>query len=557
MSLRSFTRMRRNPARSPASAAPPQPSTTPSSPGRTARGSQPGEKREPGARLRCPTCLVPFRSTFTRCPRDGSALVWRQDDPLIGTTFADRYVIEALVGEGAMGLVYRAHHARLSRLFAVKIMFGDVAAEAAMRMRFAQEADAASRFCHPNVVSVLDFGRTDRGILYLAMDYVDGETLASLIRRSGPLAEARVVSLTRQLARGLGHAHHAGLVHRDFKPANIAIAVGDDGCEVARVLDFGLAISEREGDRIGRLTEHGLVVGTPIYIAPEQARDQAVDHRADLFALGVVMYEMLTGKTPFEGSGAEIARANVQQKPPALSARNPQVRVTPELEAIVFKLLEKRASDRFQSAEDVIAALDRFERASRPAAAHVVAEPAAARPELVLSGEQPTDSWAPGLDGAPTLGMGAAPASVNRIRRRGVTAVAWVASAVAAAVVATTLAGFHAGERTAKAATVPDGERAGAASLSLADTERQSSRVMASSSAPGPAALDLFGVKMCETPSRCSNVQNAERIAAEPATGNHARSAAKRLEAAQKRRARSRLSSRPHHRTLAVMDARP
>ena len=564
MSLRSLTRMRRNPVPSPA---PADSLPSPSRPSRTARGSHPGEKREPGARLRCPTCLVPFRSTFTRCPRDGSNLVWRVDDPLIGTTFADRYVIEALVGEGAMGLVYRAHHARLSRLFALKLMFGDVAAEAAMRMRFAQEADAASRFCHPNVVSVVDFGRTERGILYLAMDYVDGETLASLIRRQGPLDENRVVSLTRQLARGLGHAHHAGLVHRDFKPANVAIAIGDDGGELARVLDFGLAISEREGDRIGRLTEHGLVVGTPIYIAPEQARDQPVDHRADLFALGVVMYEMLTGKTPFEGSGAEIARANVQQKPPALSARNPQVRVSPELEAIVFKLLEKRAADRYQSAEELIAALDRFEQASRSAV-----QPAeAARPLLVLSGaasrtwqraatparagteEVEVPGWAPGLDSQPTVGM-PAPAAAERIRRRGVTAVAWVASAVAAAVVATTLAGSHAVERSATAAPVPEEERAAIATAPVPDAVLASGRlVAATASMPGRAALALFGVKMSGAPSRCSNVPHAERIAAESPAASHARSAVKPAEA-QKRRARPKLSSRPRHRTLA--DAR-
>jgi hypothetical protein len=560
MSPPSLTRMRRHRAPSPASAAPLSSPSSTSAPGRTARGSQPGEKREPGARLRCPTCLVPFRATFTRCPRDGSSLSWQTDDPLIGSTFADRYVLEALVGEGAMGLVYRAHHVRLShRLFAVKIMFGDVAAEAAMRMRFAQEADAASRFCHPNVVSVLDFGRTERGILYLAMDYVDGETLASLIRRQGALDETRVVSLTRQLARGLGHAHHAGLVHRDFKPANIAIAVGDDGGELARVLDFGLAISEHAGDRIGRLTEHGLVVGTPIYIAPEQARDQVVDHRADLFALGVVMYEMLTGKTPFEGSGAEIARANVQQKPPPLSQRNAQVQVTPELEAIVFKLLEKRPSDRYQSAEEVIAALDRFERSTRPAAP--AAEPATAiRPVLWLSGrstrpwgrevtppaqratpaEQQPVTWGSGLDGAPTLGM--TPAAVNRMRRRGMTAVAWVTSAVAAALVATTLAGgSHGIGRSAKAATVADEDRSSAPLLPAA--------LLAS----GRAALDLFEVKMDATPSRCSNVPHAERIAAESPTASHARSAVK----AHKRRARPKLSSRPRHRTVAVRDAHP
>ncbi|HEU5060481.1 MAG TPA: serine/threonine-protein kinase [Kofleriaceae bacterium] len=555
--------MRRDPAPSPAPAALLSSPSSPSAPGRTARGSQPGEKREPGARLRCPTCLVPFRATFTRCPRDGSSLSWQTDDPLIGSTFADRYVLEALVGEGAMGLVYRAHHARLShRLFAVKIMFGDVAAEAAMRMRFAQEADAASRFCHPNVVSVLDFGRTERGILYLAMDYVDGETLASLIRRQGPLDESRVVSLTRQLARGLGHAHNAGLVHRDFKPANIAIAVGDGGCELARVLDFGLAISERAGDRVGRLTEHGLVVGTPIYIAPEQARDQAVDHRADLFALGVVMYEMLSGKTPFEGSGAEIARANVQQKPPPLSQRNAQVQVTPELEAIVFKLLEKRPSDRYQSAEEVIAALDRFERSTRPVAPAQppAAEPATSiRPVLWLSGrsprpwgrevtpparratpaEQQPATWGSGLDGTPTLGM--TPATVNRMRRRGMTAVAWVASAVAAALVATTLAGSHGLGRSAKAATVADEDRSSAPLLPDA--------LLAS----GRAALDLFEVKMAATPSRCSNVPHAERIAAESPTASHARSAVK----AQKRRARPKLSSRPRNRTVAVRDPHP
>ena len=585
MSLRPSTRMRKIPSHAPAPAALlSSPSRHLSS--RSARGSQPGAKREPGARLRCPTCLVPFRSTFTRCPRDGATLVWSVDDPLIGTTFADRYVIEALVGEGAMGLVYRAHHARLSRLFALKLMFGDVAAEAAMRMRFAQEADAASRFCHPNVVSVVDFGRTERGILYLAMEYVDGETLASIIRRQGALDEHRVVALSRQLALGLGHAHHAGLVHRDFKPANIAIALGDDGGEQARVLDFGLAISEREGDRIGRLTEHGLVVGTPIYIAPEQAKDQPVDHRADLFALGVVMYEMLTGKTPFEGSGPEIARANVQLKPPALAARNPQVRVTPELEAIVFKLLEKRAADRYQSAEELIAALDRFAHKTRAAlqpVAPALAAPASAaapRPVLWLSG-RPTlpwgreqsprpappvvaagspAAWGPGLDVEQTLGMTPAPAVVaERMRKRGVTAVAWVASAVAAALVVTSLAGrVDGGERTATAAMKEDAERAGQQSASLPDAVRDAGLLVGRfASVAGHAAFPLFEVKMDGAPARCSsNASNAERIAAESPRARRVRHAAK-PGSPPKRRAREKPPSRHRHRTLAVRDLLP
>jgi serine/threonine protein kinase len=319
---------------------------------------------EPATRLRCPSCHAAFRGNFTRCMRDGTALVRTTEDPLVGTTLADRYVIEALVGEGAMGLVYRAHHARLSRLFALKLMFGDVAADPSMRLRFAQEADAASRMSHPNVVSVLDFGKTETGLLYLAMEYAEGETLAQVLRREGPLAEARVVGIARQMARGLGHAHRAGLVHRDFKPANVASTCGEDGRELVRILDFGLAIAE--GDRIGRLTEHGLVVGTPIYISPEQARDQAVDHRADLFALGVVMYEMLAGKPPFEGSSHEIARANVTMPAPPISLRNPHVRVSPELEALVMRLMAKRPSDRFQSAEDVINALGQLGRRAAP-----------------------------------------------------------------------------------------------------------------------------------------------------------------------------------------------
>ena len=345
-------------------------------------------------------CLAAFRAAYSRCPRDGSPLTASRSDPLIGTTLADRYVVEALVGEGAMGLVYRAHHARLSRRFALKMMFGDVAAEPAMRMRFAQEADAASRLSHPNVVSVVDFGRTEHGLLYLAMDYAEGETLASVIRREGPLDAARVVALTRQMCRGLEHAHHAGLVHRDFKPANVMVAPTDEGGESARILDFGLAISEREGDRVARLTEHGLVVGTPIYIAPEQARDRPVDHRADLFALGVVMYEMLAGRTPFEGTGPEIAKANVTERPPALSVRNPQVTVAPELAAIVFRLLEKRPESRFQCADDVVLALDQLGRGGGRGASHQAGPDAGAagsgrrRPEPRRPGAR--FRWGPG-----------------------------------------------------------------------------------------------------------------------------------------------------------------
>src|SRR5678816_3958446 len=165
-------------------------------------------------RLRCPECLAVFRTEFSYCPADGATLIQFVEEPLIGARIADRYVLEELIGEGAMGLVYRASHVRLPRPFAIKILFGDHASDTRMRLRFAQEASAACRLNHPNVVAVVDFGKSDRGLVYLVMDCVEGETLSQLIAREAPLPERRVVELVRQLCEGLAHAHAHGVVHR-------------------------------------------------------------------------------------------------------------------------------------------------------------------------------------------------------------------------------------------------------------------------------------------------------------------------------------------------------
>jgi eukaryotic-like serine/threonine-protein kinase len=326
---------------------------------------------KPEHRLRCPACLAVFRTGFDCCPGDGTALVPSPPgtDPLIGSELAGRYVIEGLVGEGSMGIIYRARHVRLPRHFAVKVLFGDLVADQRMRIRFAQEASLASRLSHPNVVSVVDFGRSDAGLLYLVMNLIEGETLSELIAREAPLDTAHAIRLTRQLAQGLGHAHENGLVHRDFKPGNVVLERQDGGPAVPRILDFGLAISTREreeahgGDELaGRLTECGLIVGTPIYIAPEQALDHAVDHRADLFALGVVLYEMLAGKPPFDGSPVEIAHKNVTEPVPPIARRSPGLAVPAELEQVARRLLAKSPNDRYGSAAELCAALDAVER---------------------------------------------------------------------------------------------------------------------------------------------------------------------------------------------------
>ena len=314
-------------------------------------------------RVRCPTCLAVFRTGYLCCPFDGAPLDPQGDSVLSGVVLAERYLIEDMVGEGSMGLVYRARHAHIPRVFAIKVLFGDLVADPVMRLRFAQEAAAASKLSHPNVVSVVDFGKTEAGLLYLVMDYVEGEPLSHLIEREAPLPPRRAVALARELALGLGHAHAAGLVHRDFKPDNVVLERREDGGPpVPRILDFGLAISARDDDPgAARLTQLGCVVGTPIYLSPEQAREEPVNQRADLFALGVVIYEMLAGKPPFEGSPAVVAHRNMVEAVPPIAARNPAVSVAPELELVVRRLVEKRPERRFSSAEELVAALDRVD----------------------------------------------------------------------------------------------------------------------------------------------------------------------------------------------------
>ncbi len=300
----------------------------------------------------------------------------RADDRLIGSVIAGRYHVEERIGEGQMARIYRARHIRLSRCFAVKVLPAPRASQPIFRMRFAQEADAASRLDHPNVVPVVDFGRIDSGELYLVMSLVEGETLAGLIGREAPLAPLRAVGLARSLARGLGHAHERGLVHRDFKPANVAF----EG-SVPRILDFGLALRPGSGPDEGepRLTEEGYVVGTPIYLAPEQACDEVVDARADLYALGVVLYEMLAGRPPFDGTPAEVARRKLVEPVPPIARVSPEVATPPALEALVRRLLAQDPDDRFASAADLVAALDALEpqlaRRVEPARAELMRAP--------------------------------------------------------------------------------------------------------------------------------------------------------------------------------------
>jgi serine/threonine protein kinase len=279
---------------------------------------------------------------------------------LVGQVVLDRYIVEAELGAGAMGTVYRGRHLKLPRKVAIKVLHPDFVNEPTMLARFRREAEAAGRLRHPNVSGVLDVGET-RGHQLMVMDLVEGQSLADLMEQ--PLAPRRIVHLLAGILLGLDHAHAAGLVHRDLKPDNIIVELDQDGREVPRIVDFGIAVLRT--DQMldgGRLTDTGVLLGTPLYMAPEQARGEVVDHRADLFALGVMLFEMLSGTTPFDGSAIEVVLANMNEDLPPIAARAPHVAGDPLLELFLRRLAARDPGQRFATAQDALALLELVER---------------------------------------------------------------------------------------------------------------------------------------------------------------------------------------------------
>ena len=300
-------------------------------------------------------CSAVFRTPFARCPLDGTKLATLDVDPLVGMVLDKRYKIEECIGEGGMGRVYRAKHTRMSRHYAIKILFGDHAGDTRMRSRFAREAEAVSRLSHVNVISVVDFGETEEGLLYLVMDLADGISLGDLVHREAPFNARRTVEILGRLAKGLAHAHSHGLVHRDFKCENV-IMVNEEGVETPKIVDFGICMIVEDAPASTMLTSNGMIMGTPAVMAPEQASGGKVDHRTDLFSLGIVGYQMLSGCLPFEGPPLEMARKNLYEPIPSIAERSGII-VDPGLEAVIIKLTAKSPDQRYQDAGEVFAAL--------------------------------------------------------------------------------------------------------------------------------------------------------------------------------------------------------
>ena len=279
-------------------------------------------------------------------------------DAFLGRTVGGRYVIEALLGAGAMGRVYRAKQLSTARLVALKILHLHVSLDGVNRARFVREARTAGRVDHPNSVQVLDVDIDPDGTPFMVMELLAGEALSEIIRREAPMPVARIVPLLRQVLLALSAAHEAGVVHRDLKPDNIVVT-RRDGIEFVKVTDFGLAKLMDDGDGAStKLTTTGLVAGTPAYMAPEQAQGTApLDARADVYALGVVLYEMATDYLPFDVNSAiamVIAHISLPPVPPSKRLAN----VDPRLEAVILRALQKSPDARYGSAKEFIAALE-------------------------------------------------------------------------------------------------------------------------------------------------------------------------------------------------------
>jgi serine/threonine-protein kinase len=320
-----------------------------------------------------------------RAPRVGAKIQWAlpivtsastpsvEADPRIGSVLAGRFTLKERLGSGAMGLVYRAKQAPMDRDVAVKILRADRAIDDEARARFLREARALSLLSSPHTVTVLDFGQSDSGEFFIAMELLEGESLEARLRREGRFEVDAALTTARQALRSLAEAHAKGIVHRDLKPANLFFAKSGSqaapGDEIVKVLDFGVAkrlMHPTAGELDLTQTQAGLVVGTPCYMSPEQAQGKPLDARSDLYAMGVILFELLTGRPPFTDEANLVVMArHVKTMPPAMSEVAPTAHIPGEIEEAVFRALAKDPNKRPASADAMIALLTSAEERSR------------------------------------------------------------------------------------------------------------------------------------------------------------------------------------------------
>ncbi len=331
----------------------------------------------------CPKCGTRYSNEATFCSKDASSLVEiSADSDILGMVIDGRWRVDSKLGEGGMGAVYQGRQVNIDRKVAIKTLRRELTSSLEFMARFEQEARAAGKISHPNCVTVFESGRADSlgGMLYLVMEYLEGEVLSGrLTRQHLTLEESLRVAI--QVASGLAAAHEMGIIHRDLKPDNIfLVSVPGDDIH-AKVLDFGIA---KVSDGDSKMTKSGMIMGTPQYMSPEQCHGRAVDVRTDIYALGTIIYEMLSGRTPFNSPTPITVLFEVVNSPPP-SLTDLGVRVPREVEAYVMRMLAKDAADRPGSAMEVKRELERLlltstHTSSRQAEAALAASPTLAMP---------------------------------------------------------------------------------------------------------------------------------------------------------------------------------
>ncbi len=309
----------------------------------------------------CPKCQARYPADFKVCPRDAAPLIDAPDDgtdPFLGATLGDAYQIVRMVGEGGMGRVYEARHTRLgNKRFAVKMLHAEYARQPDVVTRFQREAEAASGIAHPNVVDVYDVHHTEDGRPYLVGEFLEGEEFGDFLERMGKIPVGLAVHIARQICSALGAAHARGVIHRDMKPENVFLT-GPLGHPTVKVIDFGIS---KVGDAGGTaLTRTGMIMGTPSYMAPEQARGEKVDQRADIYAVGGILYRALTGRKPFDADDASVTLTRVLTEEPD-RPRSIDPTIPQALELVIQRAMAKEPKDRPTTMADLEADLLPFD----------------------------------------------------------------------------------------------------------------------------------------------------------------------------------------------------
>ncbi|HEY5282157.1 MAG TPA: serine/threonine-protein kinase, partial [Polyangia bacterium] len=330
-----------------------------------------------GTTRTCSSCGDSISGTLDHCPKDGTPLFSEEIMSRVGMVLRD-HEIQGVIGEGGMGVVYRAQHVVIEKPVAIKVLHDRFARQKEMVEQFIVEAKAASRIRHPNIIDVTDFGTTPEGLVFLVMEYLDGESLEERLAHVDRLPVFDAVNIVKQVARGLGAAHGLGVVHRDLKPANIFLCQREgrrrivrraaspsgaqfviepeDKYDFVKLLDFGVAKFMDLGPSAA--TRAGVLCGTPHYLSPEQAQEQPATERSDLYALGAVFYEMITGSVPFDGSSMfEILKGHVVGDVVPPSQRAPHAGINARTDAVILRCLGKDPQQRFASADELCNAL--------------------------------------------------------------------------------------------------------------------------------------------------------------------------------------------------------